>query len=104
MYITKTCLCEVHVQLRFFTAVKMIIIFAQNIDRGYTLEPPHSGGSNEYPRSMYKSKNEKNVCPCKPQFYYIKVGVRGYKTHERVNLISKVSKYTLFFEFSEYPS
>ena len=24
-------------------------IFAQNIDRGYTLEPSHRGGSNEYP-------------------------------------------------------
>ena len=25
------------------------LIFAQNIDCGYTLEPPHGGGSNEYP-------------------------------------------------------
>ena len=30
-------------------------IFAQNIDRGYTLEPPQSGRSNEYPRYMFKS-------------------------------------------------
>ena len=29
------------------------LIFAQNIDRGYTLEPPHWGGSNEYPQSMF---------------------------------------------------
>ena len=29
------------------------LIFAQNIDRGYTLEPPRWGGSNEYPRSMF---------------------------------------------------
>ena len=45
--ITQTCLCNI---LRYFTAVKMIIfqmkncdcflIFAQNIDCGYTLEPP----------------------------------------------------------------
>ena len=28
-------------------------IFAQNIDRGYTLEPPHWGGSNEYPQSLF---------------------------------------------------
>ena len=27
--------------------------FAQNIDHGYTLEPPRRGGSNEYPRSMF---------------------------------------------------
>ena len=29
------------------------LIFAQNIDRGYTLEPPHRGGSNEYPESTF---------------------------------------------------
>ena len=28
-------------------------IFAQNIDRGYTLEPPEWGGSYEYPQSMF---------------------------------------------------
>ena len=28
-------------------------IFAQNIDCGYTLEPPQGGGSNEYPQSMF---------------------------------------------------
>ena len=26
----------------------IFLIFAQNIDREYTLEPPHWGGSNEY--------------------------------------------------------
>ena len=30
-----------------------LIIFAQNIDCRYTLEPPHPGGSNEYPQSMF---------------------------------------------------
>ena len=25
----------------------------QNIDCGYSLEPPHRGGSNEYPQSMF---------------------------------------------------
>ena len=38
------------------------------------------GGSNEYPQSMFLSRNKKdNVYPCKPQFYYIKVGVKGVK-------------------------
>ena len=37
-----------------------LLIFAQNIDCGYTLEPPHRGGSNEYPHSMFWSKNKKN--------------------------------------------
>ena len=46
-------------------------ISAQNIDCGYSLEPPRRGGSNEYPQSMFLSRNKKNnVYPCKPQFYY----------------------------------
>ena len=53
---------------------------AQNIDCGYSLEPPPRGGSNEYPQSMFLSRNNKNnVYPCKPQFYYIKVGFKGVK-------------------------
>ena len=56
----------------------IFLIFAQNIDCGYTLEPPQWGGSNEYPQSMFWSKNKKkNVYPCKPQFYYMKVGCKG---------------------------
>ena len=52
----------------------------QNIDCGYSLEPPRRGGSNEYPQSMFLSRNKKNnVYPCKPQFYYIKVGFKGAK-------------------------
>ena len=44
------------------------------------LEPPCLGGSNEYPQSMFLSRNKKNnVYPCKPQFYYIKVGFNGVK-------------------------
>ena len=35
-------------------------ISAQNIDRGYMLEPPRGGGSNEYPQSMFLSRNKKN--------------------------------------------
>ena len=31
----------------------IFLIFAQNIDCGYMLEPPHWGGSNEYPQSMF---------------------------------------------------
>ena len=41
------------------------------------------GGSNEYPQSIFLSKNKKNnVYPCKPQFYFIKVAFKG------VNIIS----------------
>ena len=53
---------------------------AQNIDCGYSLEPPRCGGSNEYPQSMFLSRKKKyNVYPCKPQFYYIKLGFKGVK-------------------------
>ena len=45
---------------------KQFLIFflflLQNIDCGYTLEPPRRGGSNEYPQSMFMfwSKNKEN--------------------------------------------
>ena len=55
-------------------------ISAQNIDCGYSLEPTRRGGSNEYPQSMFLSRNKKNnIYSCKPQFYYIKVGFKGVK-------------------------
>ena len=34
-------------------------ISAQNIDCGYSLEPPRQGGSNEYPQSMFYAVIEK---------------------------------------------
>ena len=58
----------------------IFFISAQNIDCGYSLEPPRRGGPNEYPQSMFLSRNKKNnVYPCKPQFYYTKVGFKGVK-------------------------
>ena len=56
-------------------------ISAQNIDCGYSLEPPRRGGSNEYPQSIFLRSNKKNnVYSCKPQFSYTKVGFKGVKT------------------------
>ena len=47
----------------------IFLIFAQNIDCGYTLEPPRRGRSNEYPQSMFWSKNKKNrYTPAYPSF------------------------------------
>ena len=55
-------------------------ISARNIGCGYSLEPPWRGGSNEYPQSMFLRRNKKNnVYPCKPQFYYTKMGFKGVK-------------------------
>ena len=56
----------------------IFLIFAQNIDCGYTLELPWRGGSNEYPQFMFWSKNKKNwFTPAYPSFCYIKVGFKG---------------------------
>ena len=53
---------------------------ARNIDCEYSLEPPRRGGYNEYPQSMFLSRNKQNnVYPCKAQFYCIKVGFKGVK-------------------------
>ena len=53
-------------QLKFFY---IFLIFAQNIDCGYTLELPRRGGSNEYPQSMFWSKDKKNrYTPAYPSF------------------------------------
>ena len=69
-------------QLKIFQ-IKISDIFhisAQNIDCGYSLEPPRRGGSKEYPQSMSLSRNKKNNdYPCIPQFYYIKVEFKGVK-------------------------
>ena len=47
-----------------FSDKKKTLIFFyisdQNIDCGYSLEPPRRGGSNEYPQSMFLSKNKTN--------------------------------------------
>ena len=44
----------------------IFLIFAQNIDRWYMLEPPGLGGSNVYPQSMLEQKQDKY--PFKPKF------------------------------------
>ena len=51
-----------------WTNFNIFLIFAQNIDCGYTL-PPQRGCSNEYPQSMFWSKNKKNrYTPAYPSF------------------------------------
>ena len=41
------------VKLRFTGVYIIFLISAQNIDCGYSLEPPRRGGSNKYPQSMF---------------------------------------------------
>ena len=59
--IPKTCLYNVDplkphfyiVKLGFIGVYIIFLIFAQNIDCGYSLEPTRRCGSNEYPQSMF---------------------------------------------------
>ena len=59
--IMKTCLYNIDplkphfyiVKLGFTGVYIIFLISAQNIDCGYSLEPPRRGGSNEYPQSMF---------------------------------------------------
>ena len=41
------------VKLGFTRVYIIFLISAQNINCGYSLEPPRRGGSNEYPQSMF---------------------------------------------------
>ena len=61
---------NVHFQMNYFN---IFLIFAQNID---------CGGSNEYPQSMFWSKNKKNqYTPVNPSFTIKNRGVRGCSLH-----------------------
>ena len=76
-FITKTCLynfdpLEPHfyIEKLGFTGVYIILlIFAQNIDCGYSLEPPRLGGSNDYPQSMFSSE----IGKISVFFFYLKM-------------------------------
>ena len=64
------------------------------------------GGSNEYPQSMFWSKNKKNnVYTCKPHFYYIKWGLSGSKLYRYVfvmfssmSIKKKIAGYSFYLE------
>ena len=49
----------------------IFLIFTQNIDCGYTVEPPRRGGSNEYPQSIFWIINKKNMYThVNPSFFF----------------------------------
>ena len=62
---------NVNFQMKFFN------IFVQNIDCGYTLEPPQEAVLTSTQNLCFGAKIINNVYPCKPQFYYVKVGCKG---------------------------
>ena len=90
----------------FWENFDILNILVQNIDSGYTFEPPHQSGSNEYPQSMFwklrknciplqtpvllytihgyvfLSDDIRKTCPCsvyplKPHVYIAKLGYAG---------------------------
>ena len=75
IHITKTCLYNfdpfkphLYIVKQGFTGIYIIfLILLKNIDCGYSLEPPHRGGSNEYPQSMFWAEI------CKISNFYLKI-------------------------------
>ena len=75
-HITRTCLYNFDPLKPHFYIVKLgftgvhfiFLISARNMDCGYSLEPPHRGGSNEYPQSMFWAEIWKNI-----RNFYLKV-------------------------------
>ena len=67
--------------IRFFKIriqFDIFLIFAQNIDCGYTLEPPRRGGSNEYPQSSFWGKDKKKrYTPMNSNFALYQSGAQG---------------------------
>ena len=56
------------VQLGFTGVCIIYLISAQNIDCGYSVEPPRRGGSTEYPQSMFWAEIWKNI-----KSFYLKI-------------------------------
>ena len=64
LLIRKTCPCNeyprnphYYIEKLGFAGVYLFFSFLlQNIDCGYSLEPPRGGGSNVHPQSMFKAK------------------------------------------------
>ena len=74
----------------------IFLIFAQNFDCGYKLEPPRRGGSNGYAQSMFGGKNKKKGIPLHTPVLLL----RGYSTHGHVFLMEECGNnflYSLFF-------
>ena len=68
-------------------------ISAQNIDCGYSLEPPRRGGSNEYPQSMFYAVIRKIMyTPVNPSFTILKWRLRGSKLYSYVFVMQIISK------------
>ena len=69
----------------------IFLISAQNIDCGYSLEPPRRGGSNEYPQSMFWAEIRKIMyTPVNPSFIIQKWGLWGSKLYRHVFVMQRI--------------
>ena len=66
----------------------MFNTFAQNIDCGYMLEPPHVA-TDEYPQSMFWSKNKKDIPLHTPVLLYESGVQGGYTCYGHVLLVTR---------------
>ena len=84
----------------------IFLIFAQNIDCGYTLEPPLSVAVLTSTHNLcFGAKIRKNVYPCKPQFYYIKVRCKGVfitRTCFRDDMFREITVLSNDYHFTMY--
>ena len=67
----------------------ILIFFAQNVDCGYTLDHLGEAALTSTHNLCFGSKIRK-VYPCKPQFYFINVGYKGYTLHRHVYVVTDV--------------
>ena len=104
-YITKTCLCNVYPLVPHFyiaelgyAGVYLIFLFLlQNIDCGYSLEPPWRGG---YSAIYVLSKNKKNIKLFQQNFQFFLTKKISCLLHGQVfEMIAKTTFLVFFFCF-----
>ena len=71
------------VKLRLTWVYIIFLISAQNIDCGYSLEPPRRGGSNGYLQFMFEQKYDKCLMFLTKKFQFLEVKFSIYM-HRRV--------------------
>ena len=108
IHITKTRLynfdpLELHfyiVKLGFTGVCIIFLTSAQNIDYGYSLEPPHRSSSNEYPQSMIWAEIWKISVFLAENFQFLELKFSLY-LNRRVFVMSRRQSDDIFSYFSQ---
>ena len=95
LIITQTCPWHI---LQYFTAVengnfqmKKMIYFSYFCSKHRSWVHVRTASLTSTYDLCFRAKIRKNVYPCKPQFYYIKVGVRGSSLYGHVFLMKHLN-------------